>query len=79
MYAGSVNTANKSRPQRFQKNEDIVEGISELVLLNKIYPSKELNKVYQTTVMERKFKALRLTRKIHGKSDGGIKIRIGPA
>lgn len=79
MHAGSVNTTNKSRPQRFQKKDETAEGISELVLKNKILPSAKVNKVYDDHVMRNKFNAIRLTRKDQRNSDGGTKIRIGPS
>lgn len=46
---------------------------------NKIFPSTKVKNFYEENVMSSKFKALRLTRKTHRQSDGGTKIRIGPA
>ncbi|KAM3317467.1 hypothetical protein ACQJBY_035257 [Aegilops geniculata] len=77
-YAGSINPSMKMRKQRYQKKEDIAEGISELVK-KKQYPVKKVNELYNTLVASSKFRGLRKTRRRNDNDTGGTKIRIGPA
>ncbi|XP_044449575.1 uncharacterized protein [Triticum aestivum] len=77
-YAGSINPSMKMRKQRYQKKEEIVEGISELIK-KKQYPVKKLNDLYNTLVAGSKFRGLCKTRRRNDNDTGGTKIRIGPA
>ncbi|XP_037405132.1 uncharacterized protein LOC119267794 isoform X2 [Triticum dicoccoides] len=76
--AGSINPSMKMRKQRYQKKEEIVEGISELIK-KKQYLVKKLNDMYNTLVACSKFRGLRKTRRRNDNDTGGTKIRIGPA
>ncbi|XP_037404808.1 uncharacterized protein LOC119267521 [Triticum dicoccoides] len=77
-YAGSINPSMKMRKQRYQKKDEITEGISEIVK-KKQYPMKKLNNLYNTLVASSKFRGLRRTRRHEDNDTGGTKIRIGPA